>query len=96
MQYPDARAAIDSDLKTLARAARTIAPLIPGVDIKPLIEEIQARAKEELHYPLEAEAQRTFAAAFSEDPEIVVPEVVAVGPRVLVTEWLETPRRSRP
>ena len=76
VQYPDARAAIDSDLKTLARAARTIAPLIPGVDIKPLIEEIQARAKEELDYPLEAEAQRTFAAAFAEDPEIVVPEVV--------------------
>lgn len=91
VQYPDARAAIDSDLKTLARAARTIAPLIPGVDIKPLIEEIQARAMEELDYPLEAEAQRTFAAAFHEDPEIVVPEVVAVGPRVLVTEWLDTP-----
>ena len=91
VQYPDARAAIDSDLKTLARAARTIAPLIPGVDIKPLIEEIQARALEELDYPLEAEAQRTFAAAFHEDPEIVVPEVVAVGPRVLVTEWLDTP-----
>jgi predicted unusual protein kinase regulating ubiquinone biosynthesis (AarF/ABC1/UbiB family) len=91
VQYPDARAAIDSDLKTLARAARTIAPLIPGVDIKPLIEEIQARAMEELDYPLEAAAQRTFAAAFHEDPEIVVPEVVAVGPRVLVTEWLDTP-----
>jgi predicted unusual protein kinase regulating ubiquinone biosynthesis (AarF/ABC1/UbiB family) len=91
VQYPDARAAIDSDLKTLARAARTIAPLIPGVDIKPLIEEIQARAKEELDYPLEAEAQRTFAAAFAGDSEIVVPEVVAVGPRVLITEWLETP-----
>jgi predicted unusual protein kinase regulating ubiquinone biosynthesis (AarF/ABC1/UbiB family) len=91
VQYPDARAAIDSDLKTLARAARTIAPLIPGVDIKPLIEEIQARAMEELDYPLEAEAQRMFASAFHEDPEIVVPEVVAVGPRVLITEWLETP-----
>ena len=91
VQYPDARAAIDSDLKTLARAARTIAPLIPGVDIKPLIEEIQARAMEELDYPLEAEAQRAFAAAFHDDPDIVVPEVVAVGPRVLITEWLESP-----
>lgn len=91
VQYPDAGAAIESDLKTLARAARTIAPLIPGVDIKPLIEEVQARAKEELDYPLEAEAQRTFAVAFHGDPEIVVPEVVAVGPRVLITEWLETP-----
>ncbi len=90
VQYPDAGAALESDLKTLARAARTIGPLIPGVDIKPLIEEVQARAKEELDYELEAAAQREFAAAFAGDPDIVVPDVVAVGPRVLITEWLDS------
>ncbi|WP_183093625.1 ABC1 kinase family protein [Nocardioides stalactiti] len=91
VQYPDAGAALESDLRTLARAARTIGPLIPGVDIKPLIAEVQARAKEELDYELEAAAQREFAAAFADDPAIVVPDVVAVGPRVLITEWLESP-----
>lgn len=91
VQYPDAAAAIESDLKALARVARTVGPLVPGVDIKPLVEEVQARAREELDYPLEAEAQRTFAEAFHGDSDIVVPEVVAVGPRVLITEWLETP-----
>jgi predicted unusual protein kinase regulating ubiquinone biosynthesis (AarF/ABC1/UbiB family) len=90
VQYPDAGVALESDLKTLARAARAIGPLIPGVDMKPLVEEVQARAIEELDYDLEADAQREFAAAFRDDPDIEVPDVVAVGKRVLVTEWLES------
>lgn len=90
VQYPEAGEALMSDLRTLARAARAIGPLIPGVDMKPLIEEVQARAREELDYELEAEAQRVFAATFRDDPLIVVPDVVAVGPRVLVTEWLDS------
>ncbi|GAB3772445.1 putative unusual protein kinase regulating ubiquinone biosynthesis (AarF/ABC1/UbiB family) [Nocardioides ginsengisegetis] len=91
VQYPGAGDALRSDLRQLARLARTIGPLVPGVDIKPLVAELQARATEELDYALEAEAQRTFAAAFRDDPEIVVPDVVAVGETVLVTEWLESP-----
>jgi predicted unusual protein kinase regulating ubiquinone biosynthesis (AarF/ABC1/UbiB family) len=91
VQYPGAGEALISDLRQLARLARSIAPLIPGVEIKPLIAEMQARAVEELDYHLEAEAQRAFAAAFRGDPEIVVPDVVAVGETVLVTEWLESP-----
>ncbi|GCD91284.1 AarF/ABC1/UbiB kinase family protein [Nocardioides sp. LS1] len=91
VQYPGAGDALRSDLRQLARLARTIGPLVPGVDIKPLVAELQARATEELDYALEAEAQRTFAAAFRGDPEIVVPDVVAVGETVLVTEWLESP-----
>ncbi|KAB2811889.1 AarF/ABC1/UbiB kinase family protein [Pimelobacter simplex] len=90
VQYPNAGEALMSDLRTLARAARAIGPLIPGVDMKPLVEEVQARAREELDYDLEAEAQREFAQAFRDDPDIVVPDVVAVGPRVLVTEWLDS------
>jgi len=90
VQYPDAGAALESDLRTLARAARAIGPLVPGVDMKPLVEEVQARAKEELDYDLEAEAQRIFAESFRDDPDLVVPDVVAVGPRVLVTEWLDS------
>jgi predicted unusual protein kinase regulating ubiquinone biosynthesis (AarF/ABC1/UbiB family) len=59
--------------------------------VKPLVEELQARAADELDYTLEAEAQRAFAQAFRGDVEIVVPDVVAVGREVLVTEWLESP-----
>lgn len=90
VQYPGAGDALRSDLKQLSRLARTIGPLVPGIDVKPLIEEMQARTEEELDYRLEAEAQAAFAAAYRDDPEIVVPDVVASGGVVLVTEWLDS------
>ena len=91
VQYPGAGDALYADLRQLGRLARTIAPLVPGVEIKPLLAELEQRAADELDYHLEAEAQRAFAEAFRGDPDIVVPDVVAVGPTVLVTEWLESP-----
>ena len=57
-------------------------------DVKPLIAELKARVVEELDYSLEADAQRGFAAAFVDDPQIVVPRVVASAPKVIVSEWL--------
>ena len=90
VQYPGAGEALRSDLRQLSRLARTIGPLVPGVDIKPLIEEMQTRSVEELDYRLEAEAQRTFAEGFRGDPDISVPDVVAVGDTVLVTEWMDS------
>lgn len=91
VQYPGAGDALLGDLRQLARLARGVSPLFPGVDVKPLIAEIQARAAEELDYHLEAEAQHGFATAFADDPHIVIPDVVAAGDTVLVTEWLESP-----
>ncbi len=91
VQYPGAGEALRADLKQLSRLARTIGPLVPGIDVKPLIEEMQARTEEELDYRLEAEAQRAFAAAYRDDPDIVVPDVVAAGGTTLVTEWLDSP-----
>lgn len=91
VQYPGAGDALRADLRAISRVARTAAPLVPGLDLKPLVEELQARATDELDYELEAEAQRTFAAAFRDDPDIVVPDVVDVGATTLVTEWLDSP-----
>ena len=90
VQYPGAGDALRADLRQLSRLARTIGPLFPGIEVKPLVEEMQARFEEELDYSLEAEAQRAFAEAFDGDPEIVVPRVVDVGPSVLVTEWMDS------
>ena len=90
VQYPGAGDAVMSDLKQLSRAARLFAGLIPGLDVKPLIEELRARVAEELDYHLEADAQRRFAAEFVDDPLIVVPDVVTNTETVLVTEWLES------
>ena len=91
VQYPGAGEALQSDLRQIGRLAKTIGPLVPGVEVRPLVDELQARAKDELDYTLEAEAQHAFAVAFRDDPDIVVPDVVAVGTEVLVTEWLESP-----
>jgi predicted unusual protein kinase regulating ubiquinone biosynthesis (AarF/ABC1/UbiB family) len=91
VQYPGAGDALRSDLKQLSRLARTFGSVVPGIDIKPLIEELQARVVEELDYTLEAEAQSRFAEEFNGDPEFVVPHVVDGSSRVLVSEWLDSP-----
>ncbi|MFD9406585.1 ABC1 kinase family protein [Streptomyces sp. NPDC059989] len=89
VQYPGAGEALLSDLKQLGRFAGLLGPLIPGMEIKPLIKELRNRVAEELDYELEAEAQRTHADAFEGDPDVVVPDVVHQGDQVLVTEWME-------
>ncbi|MGW0392588.1 ABC1 kinase family protein [Streptomyces sp. NPDC003042] len=89
VQYPGAGEALLSDLKQLSRFAGLLGPLIPGMDIKPLITELRDRVTEELDYELEAEAQRTHADAFDGDVDVVVPDVVHQGDQVLVTEWME-------
>ncbi|MFJ5100612.1 ABC1 kinase family protein [Streptomyces sp. NPDC088554] len=89
VQYPGAGEALLSDLTQLSRFARLLGPLIPGMDIKPLITELRDRVSEELDYALEAEAQREHAAVFAGDPGVVVPAVVHQGEQVLVTEWMD-------
>ena len=90
VQYPGAADALRSDLRQLSRLARSIGPMMPGIDVRALVAELQERAVEELDYRLEAEAQRVFAAEYDDDPDIVVPGVVAHAEKVLVTEWLES------
>ncbi|GAA3741264.1 AarF/ABC1/UbiB kinase family protein [Streptomyces tremellae] len=89
VQYPGAGEALLSDLAQLSRFVRLLGPLIPGMDMKPLVAEMRDRVSEELDYALEAEAQREHAHQFSDDPDVVVPDVVHQADRVLVTEWID-------
>ncbi len=95
IQYPGAGPALLGDLKQLSRLARMFSSLTPGLDIKPLLAELEKRVAEELDYRLEAEAQATFSAAYEGDPEITVPAVVTFSERVLVSEWMEGKPLSR-
>ena len=95
IQYPGAGPALLSDLKQLSRLARMFSTFTPGLDVKPLLKELEKRVAEELDYRLEAEAQRTFAAAYDGDQEIKVPDVVTGTERVIVTEWIEGTPLSR-
>jgi predicted unusual protein kinase regulating ubiquinone biosynthesis (AarF/ABC1/UbiB family) len=89
IQYPGAGQALLSDLRQLSRVARLFGAFSPGLDVKPLLVELQERVAEELDYRLEADNQRTFAAAYDGDADIRVPHVVAGADRVLVTEWID-------
>ncbi|MER5780789.1 AarF/ABC1/UbiB kinase family protein [Streptomyces mobaraensis] len=89
VQYPGAGEALLSDLTQLGRFARLLGPLVPGMDIKPLIAELRDRVSEELDYGLEARAQAAHAREFTGDVDVVVPDVVHHTDQVLVSEWLE-------
>ena len=89
VQYPGAGEALLSDLTQLSRFARLLGPLIPGMDIKPLIAELRDRVSEELDYGLEAQAQQAHAEEFADDPDVLVPAVVHQCDQVLVTEWID-------
>ncbi|MEU9911464.1 AarF/ABC1/UbiB kinase family protein [Streptomyces sp. NPDC051001] len=88
VQYPGAGDALLSDLNQLSRFARLLGPLIPGMDIKPLIAELRDRVSEELDYGLEAQAQQVHAEEFADDPDVVVPAVVHQCDQILITEWM--------
>jgi predicted unusual protein kinase regulating ubiquinone biosynthesis (AarF/ABC1/UbiB family) len=89
VQYPGAGEALLSDLNQLSRFARLLGPLIPGMDLKPLIAELKDRVSEELDYGLEAQAQQAHAEEFADDPDVTVPCVVHQCDEVLITEWME-------
>jgi predicted unusual protein kinase regulating ubiquinone biosynthesis (AarF/ABC1/UbiB family) len=89
IQYPGAGRALLSDFTQLSRAARLFGLLMPGLDVKPVIDELRDRIAEELDYHLEAASQQAFADAYAGDPDIYVPPVVQASGHVLVTEWMD-------
>jgi predicted unusual protein kinase regulating ubiquinone biosynthesis (AarF/ABC1/UbiB family) len=95
IQYPGAGKALLTDFAQLGRVARLFGVLMPGLDVKPLLDELRARVAEELDYKLEAASQDAFAAAFTGDPDIFVPTTVEATDHVLVTEWMDGTPLSR-
>ncbi len=89
VQYPGADEALRSDLRQLQRFSRLFQALVPGAEVKPLLQELSDRMTEELDYRTEADNERAFAKAFAGDPHVLVPRVVASAPKVIVTEWVE-------
>lgn len=89
VQYPGAGEALRSDLRQIARLARVTAGWVPGLDVKPITDELTATMTQELDYDQEAANQRLVARAFRDDPEFVVPEVLAHAEHVLVSEWVD-------
>ncbi|HEV7147187.1 MAG TPA: AarF/ABC1/UbiB kinase family protein [Pedococcus sp.] len=89
IQYPGAGKALLADLNQLARVARIAGSWIPGMDIKPITDELKSRMSEELDYNLEASNQRRFAKVFRDDPHFAVPDVLSHSEHVIVSEWMD-------
>src|SRR5712691_207842 len=89
IQYPGAGRALISDFTQLSRAGRLFGLVMPGLEVKPLLDELKDRVTEELNYELEAMSQQMFADAYAGDPDIYVPDVVLATDQVLVTDWMD-------
>ena len=88
VQYPGVDDAIRADLVNTDVLFRALGLLFPGLDPKPLVDELRTRLVEELDYGIEASNQRLFADWYAGHPYIHVPAVVdeLSTPRVLTTE----------
>ncbi len=89
IQYPGAGRALLNDFKQLSRAGWLFGILMPGLEVKPLLDELRARIAEEIDYRLEATSQQAFATAYADDPDIYVPQVVQATDHVIITEWMD-------
>lgn len=88
VQYPGVDHAIRADLDNVGLIFSAVKMLFPGLDPKPLVQELRDRIFEELDYVLEADNQRLFADYYRDHPFIHVPAVVdeLCAARVITTE----------
>jgi predicted unusual protein kinase regulating ubiquinone biosynthesis (AarF/ABC1/UbiB family) len=95
IQYPGAGKALINDFTQISRIGRLFGVLMPGLEVKPLLDELRARVAEELDYRMEGASQEAFATAFADDPDIAVPHVVMATDHVLISDWMDgTPLSS--
>ncbi|MEO8828686.1 AarF/ABC1/UbiB kinase family protein [Lapillicoccus sp.] len=95
IQYPGAGPALLSDIAQISRVARMATMWVPGIEIKPILDELRSRMAEELDYNLEAKSQEKFAKGFDDDPHFAIPHVIKFSEHVIVSEWLDGTPLSR-
>ena len=94
VQYPGVDEAIRADLDNAGLLFAGMGMLFPGMEPKPLVEELRSRLTEELDYRLEARNQVQFAEEYRGHPFIHIPDVVPerCADRVLTTELVDGAR----
>src|SRR3954466_12283688 len=95
VQYPGAAEALVADLGMLQGLSPLVRAAVPHLDVRELFTELRGRFVEEVDYAREADAQTAFADAYRGDPDLLVPEVLAVEGEVLVTRWIDGTPLSR-
>lgn len=103
VQYPGVAKAVEADLRNAALLSavarlgqKLLAGLVGDVDVRALVDEVRDRVGEELDYRIEARNQAEVAAQWADDPDVVIPAVVAERStrRVLTTEYVDAMRWS--
>lgn len=90
VQYPGIARAIKSDLANAGILYRMIGLMYPGLDPKPVVEELRGRIYEELDYLHEAQSQENFRQLYAGHPFFRIPEIVTEysSARVLTSEFV--------
>lgn len=94
VQYPGVDEAMAADLDNVGLVFAGLGQLFPGLDHRPLVDELRSRLADELDYTREAHNQRLFAAHYEGHPFIHVPRVIDrySTARVLTTELAQGSR----
>jgi predicted unusual protein kinase regulating ubiquinone biosynthesis (AarF/ABC1/UbiB family) len=95
IQYPGAGEALVADVDTMRMLTPVLRAAAPGLDARQLFAVLRAHLAEETDYAQEAAAQTAFADAYREDPDLLVPDVLAVAGQVLITRWVDGTPLSR-
>lgn len=91
IQYPGVADAINADMQNAGMLYRMVGLMYPGLDPKPVIEELRGRIGEELDYAREARNQQAFYDLYDGHPAIIIPKVFPSHSTamVLTSEYVE-------
>lgn len=91
VQYPDARALIETDLQSAGPVFDLLRLVVPALGTPEIVDELTARIREELDYRHEAATQAWFWRAWRDHPRIVIPRPIPAltTSEVLTSEWIE-------
>ncbi|OHU21658.1 ABC transporter [Mycobacteroides franklinii] len=89
VMYPGVRQALLNELRLLRSMAPMASVAFPGTDVRSVIDAVCDYVGDELDFQQEAHYQRAFAAAYADDPDFLVPNVIDQQHDVLISEWVD-------
>ena len=91
VQYPGVAESVESDMRNLRLLTPLLGQLMPGLEVRDVLDELGERTAEECDYELEAANHRRVERFWRGHPFVLVPRVDTElsRRRVLVTEWVD-------
>jgi len=91
VQYPGIAETVESDMRNLRLLSPLLRQLMPGLEVRAVLDELRERIVEECDYELEASNHRRVERFWREHPFVRVPAVDTElsHRRVLVTDWID-------